>query len=323
MRLIILLPCLIIFISPTYSQLILKLQPETKTLSDRTFNIIEVIDHRKDTMNIGLVHVGIRNKITVANLQGGIEKSIFNYINGSYGTVDNADSIVMVIKEFKIFENTSQTTSDYATFKAFYEFYQFQKGDFSLVFNTSHNMEQKYYAVKGKHVDNIKTSIDKALRELNASPREGKGLISYNEKTNEVGFPILYSDKLVKGIYKSLEEFLNNNPSVKNAFEVRRKAHSSRVWLGTVENKPYYLDENGKHVRIEEYVWGFCDGEKAYIHLDREYFELLIKKKAVHFFGYTSLSEKTNGFIGGVMGSLPLDELYRLDLKTGLVFKVN
>jgi len=63
----------------------------------------------------------------------------------------------------------------------------------------------------------------------------------------------LYSSELKTGIYKTFNEFKNNNPSITNIKTVYKK--------GKLESVP---GNNGEKIDLKNF-WGVCDGSKRYM----------------------------------------------------------
>ena len=78
-------------------------------------------------------------------------------------------------------------------------------------------------------------------------------------------FPILSDTLLKPGIYKSFEEFRNNNPSQKLAGEI--KSHNVKYNTnGSFEYlKVYFQDVEKEEVKSIGKVFGFSDGKNIYI----------------------------------------------------------
>ena len=93
-----------------------------------------------------------------------------------------------------------------------------------------------------------------------------------------------------------------------------------------------YIEENGNPVLLKNF-WGFCDGEKNYINLGFNFFELLRKSNTYELWGSKNITEKTNqyygplsstGTTGGVFINAKRNKLnykpLQLDMETGKLY---
>lgn len=85
-------------------------------------------------------------------------------------------------------------------------------------------------------------------------------IVEFNRK--RFAYPRFKSDLVTKGIYFSFKDFLDNNP-VQKQFDIQFDELSDEIMI----------DENGSQNVLEKY-WGVCDGEKTFIKLGANLFEL-------------------------------------------------
>ncbi len=109
------------------------------------------------------------------------------------------------------------------------------------------------FADEAAHIDTLNVLKRKAYSYSEITDR-------YEKRFNE---PIIKDSILNKGVYKTAEEFLTNNPSVKY-FEFNKQ--------GIL----YTRIENGEIVPTRE-VFGFCDGERVWINI-HNFFRPLIRQ---------------------------------------------
>lgn len=69
--------------------------------------------------------------------------------------------------------------------------------------------------------------------------------------------------QLQPGFYYSLADFTSNQPSEPGPPEVESRPYLGTEWAGDYEMNPYH-QVNGRRVLATD-VWGFCDGQAAYI----------------------------------------------------------
>ena len=105
--------------------------------------------------------------------------------------------------------------------------------------------------------------------------------------------------ELKKGIYKTVDEFNKNLPSITDSFYVDSLKRTDFVWRGTYSLVPKYYN-TGKKVKD---IWGFSDGKNAYIYHQFEFFKLEEKNGEWTFVGF-ELVDKDGEIAAAVMGVL-------------------
>ncbi len=90
--------------------------------------------------------------------------------------------------------------------------------------------------------------------------------------TNQENIEILNCDKFKYGLYYSYSEFKNNDPSDTNYIvKLEKMLPVEQRYRHEKDQKTYIYDENGKEIKMEIPLWGFCDGEDIYIHYKERY----------------------------------------------------
>jgi len=298
---------------------LISLKREPVELPKRTYNIAAVVDARDDTVRVGVIQKGMLNKKVEANLATGCRQHLADYLKYIMPPQEGLDSVVLVINELKISEKTTMS-SETGTLTYRYSFLLVHEGELFDILELHDAISEKGMDVTNKHESRIRRSLLKSLTRLSAvdfTTALTKPRILDSVRSVKV-YAIQTAEKPVKGIYQTLDEFCNNSPSIVREFEIRRKSKGARVWLGTVENKPFYINESGERVKIKEDIWGFSDGNKCYIKIKAEYFELINRNGVFEYWGYVTMAEETGGMVGGLIGSIPQRTLFQLDLATGI-----
>lgn len=285
-------------------------------------SIIDVVDFRKDTLSIGFIQAGaINNRLQVANLDGGAANAIKKYIQNVMPQAPGTASMAMVIKELRIYEDV-MSMKELARLHVNYEFYSIKDREFNLALSFTRDYNAKSRNITAGHEANVRQSIREALLELANTGNSTAQTFTTNNGIATGTYSILKTQKPVRGIYRSLEEFRNNTPSIQRDFEIHKRSHAARILFGAAKNELYYKDENGKRIKIEEPVWGFSDGEKVYIRRTKEYAEIARNRNTCTFLAYTRRSRKSRGLIGTVIGAAPQIARYQLNLQNGLAFQI-
>src|SRR5215217_7991265 len=67
-------------------------------------------------------------------------------------------------------------------------------------------------------------------------------------------------DKLVRGIYKTYEEFVSNAPSIREEFTIEAIPYSKED--SSVIGAKFHLKDSSKKMKN---FWGFCDGSSVFV----------------------------------------------------------
>jgi hypothetical protein len=106
-----------------------------------------------------------------------------------------------------------------------------------------------------------------------------KDIEQYNNK--RLTYPRYTNDLLVQGIFLTFKDFLNNKPTVKK-FVVQSGGITDEL----------YVEQNGEAVLLEKF-WGFCDGQKNYIHMGLNFFEITREANTYELWGSKIITEKS------------------------------
>lgn len=151
-----------------------------------------------------------------------------------------------------------------------------------------------------------------------------------------VYFPIQAQiDLPPNGIYSSYGGFAAHNPvpqvlvSIKKRIDQNQETEQieNRTWISVeriaIETTLKLRSVEKRNMKM--FCWGFCDGNGVYIS-SRNYAKfssvrfskiLYLGKNYSYFLGAKDLSERSAGFIGGLLGTIPINEYYAIDMTTG------
>ena len=94
---------------------------------------------------------------------------------------------------------------------------------------------------------------------------------------------IIKNQTLNRGVYKYYYEFLANSPSITDSFYVKKTPRPYYLWQDTYSLEPRFVRKKNKKVKS---VWGFSDGQQAYIFDDGEFFPIVVEKEELVFYGF-------------------------------------
>ena len=313
----VLLPSLSVF-----AQEMIRLKEDTFLIENRNFNVVSVVDARPDASRVGFLHVGDANRERVALMEGGLTESTKAFLHQSLVELPNAYPILLRITRFGIGEEgrpidrTNYLVADF-------EFYLASDSGSYQIF-TQHHWIQYNGRAANQHEYYIRVALRKSLRDLAASNWKDrlKELPRWSSEavTQTALPPILLTDAYAKGIYRTFDEYRNNQPSPVQISWTEKPN-------GIV--KLYYMSEKGKwsQAKSGDNFWGFSDGTRTFIKQNAHYTELRKNRKGVYFSGVNRAKVQRNAAKGGVLGGLVggvvaasftnRTGVYVLDLETG------
>ena len=304
--------------------LFIELENEKFEIENRNFYISKVIDERKDKSIIGISQKGAFNKKINTKFTDGVEISVFNFISNSLPKEEGQKEIVVKIIELQISEVTVWNETGKATIKM--DFYSYNDaGHFVKVFQTGAVIAESSIDVTKRHEARIRQTIINCMEKFSFSTWIENLSSQFSEnKKMEVSLP----DNLVEGIYKNFQEFLSNKPRITKGYYVKSKPRTHKKWNETVS---FTLKDSTSKRKIEK-IWGFSDGESAYILHQKEFFKIELVENRYQFVGFDKINLDTSyapAYFGGLIGASATSSIalrqaknrpteYFIDIYTGM-----
>jgi len=227
------------------------------------FDEIRVLDARPDTSRIGIVPTGTSGQSEIL-LEGPVTSQMTGYLNTIYARPKGGHSLLIVLKNLWIasaynfhfhVEAYLQAKSGFMPLTSIDTALDNLKGETAGVV-----AEKEIRALFAEFMDRIaEANLEKERRIVSAEQIDSFNRIRF-------AYPMDTATQLVKGAYRSVEEFLNNEPSIGNA-------ELSADKTGSVELD--IPDENGQ-LYYTRSVWGYCDGSHTYLMIDGNLFPIFI-----------------------------------------------
>ncbi|WP_343691456.1 hypothetical protein [Chitinophaga sp.] len=85
-----------------------------------------------------------------------------------------------------------------------------------------------------------------------------------NNAFAQIGHTIYDTHQYNKGLYKSFEEFRNNEPSETGNIVIKGKTTAAQFYLLSPATELVAVGNDGKEHKIKKY-WGYCDGTNLYV----------------------------------------------------------
>jgi hypothetical protein len=286
------------------------------------FKAIRVSDQRFDTSKAGYKRAGKGFQKVEFNLS--IASTIERGLNRAYaGHLDkNSDQTLWIylkhyfiqetsvseLKGYKITMLKDDTNKPFHLCQVTLETYLEKDAAFTPLFRldtsftTAKAKDEDFRALASQPFDYCMerlsyTNIDK-LREIRKPLSFATVEQYYNKRFASVR---LQKDSLYKGIYLTYQDFLNNKVAPLD-YELTKNYLSDQV----------YILQNGKPVLITDF-WGFCDGEKDYINIGLNVYELVRTNNTYELWGskaathdFKSPNNRTDAHIGPIPMRYPI-----------------
>lgn len=265
--------------------LFIELENEKFEIANRDFYISKVIDEREDKAITWTIQKrGVNHKHN-AQFKDGSEVAIFNFISNSLPKEEGQKEILIKIIDLQLSEIT---LSGLKICKAILkmDFYSYDdSGHFVKVYQTgSDKKERSSIGAARHHETRIREGIKHCLEKLGSSLKENLDLEFSENKEMEVSLP----DNLVAGVYKNFEEFLANKPSITKEYYVNSKPRTHKKWN---ETSSFFPPRDSNSNRKIKEIWGFSDGESAYILHQNEYFPIELEENTYRFVGFDKIDQ--------------------------------
>jgi hypothetical protein len=319
-------------------------QPSEKPALPTTlpFQHIILVDSRLDTSKIGYVRTGhtfkkLKTETAFAPaLQTALSKKYQNYFSTSLALVIVVkkfwlqDASLAEQKNFKMSKAT-EASIEYANCNAAFDVYVQSGEDFIPLFkcDTTFNEKQLLRKYADELIMRPFDAIIAKIAKMNFSKiLQARIKLAWTDielyNNQRLRFPRFTPVVAEKGIYKTFQDFLQNKPDHAD-FSIEYGRKTDEV----------FITENGKPVLLTAF-WGLCDGEKNYIKIGFNLFELLKQHNTYDLWGskltidksarYTPSSGDTPtlALIGSVLiNSNKVENNYKplqLDMETGKVY---
>ncbi|RKY47374.1 MAG: hypothetical protein DRP88_04610 [Candidatus Neomarinimicrobiota bacterium] len=164
----------VIFNTVCYSQKkLIELKNEPDKIEINDFYISKVIDGRKNQENIGFIQIGLFNKKIDADLAGGVENSIYQYLQNSFSFDTSKTPIVIKIAHLNISEKTT-FTNEIGRAEIKLEFYKVNNGKLGKIYETEAFVEESGMDVTRGHEKRIRSVLKTCINSFNNSNWKSK-----------------------------------------------------------------------------------------------------------------------------------------------------
>ncbi len=298
-----LIHCLLLWIAiPVYSQTLISLSDKKAAIKNPKFYISEIIDSRSNKEIVGIVQRGMNNKQEIAQFKNGFQNELKNCLTEFLQPQTDLSPLIIRVLKLNVFERTL-LTSETAIAEVVVEFYKNTDRGIILIKSAGSTVTSNGIDVTRSHGKNIELCLADCLSQVNTalskhqpvfdSPIGHKKLFETPDVLAEYKYPILKDTSLVKGVYKNFIEFRDNAPGIIMDFSIKEKANYTGAAYDATKGVVKTADGKVSN------VWGYSDGEKIFIKLGQEFFQVFVEDGIFWFDGYDISNYKTNVSIPG------------------------
>jgi len=122
--------------------------------------------------------------------------------------------------------------------------------------------------------------INKQLAQIRISKRAIPAAAIKDYLTARLNIPAISAQGYLKGVYKTFDEFKNNQPSILH-FDVTRAEKTDALYVTEAGGASYLLRD----------FWGYSDGNNIYVNKGDNFFRLFKQNGAFVFYGFNTLSK--------------------------------
>ena len=251
------------------------------------FKNLEVVDFRPDTSRIGFLTEN--RKWKDIRFHTGLRRELDTWLNDLYTHPGGAQSLLIIIKKCWLFDTVLARPTLELIKRA---------GKGRIIFRAEAFLKTQAGYAPCAYLDTVVTSaasaVDIANRKLpvllailmnKVSAMEKATVLNRNRffsletldslNKKRFAYPIDTALALRKGVYASLEEFRNNQPSIQN-YQVEQNSEGHLdLFLKDEKGQPYFSRK----------MWGYCDGEHCYAMMDGNLFPIIPVDHAYYVFG--------------------------------------
>ena len=290
--------------------------------ANHNFYVERVVDARLEKANVGTVQTGALNSRKVAVLKGPLPQELMDFFNRNRSPDTSQHPVIVKVLKFRIREQT-RSLSESAYAEVLLHFLRERNpGEYQCLYAASARTEHRGMEVTVRHGENLATALQNCLDQFAArdfTALLAKAPVIYPDQletglvtpADTFSFSVLRDSVYRPGAYQDFGEFRDNTPGVVRSIFVERTPRTNRTWRGTDEIRPHVFEVNGQKRPLRK-VWGFSDGERAYVNFRGRYYPLERAGNVFTFYGHVPSgyayavinTGSVAGVIGGLVGSL-------------------
>lgn len=272
------------------------------------FRQISVMDARPDTSRIGIVRTS-RTGQNEVRFHSPVSEQLTGYLNAAYSRPAGRYQLLIVLKDLWI------AFPDSFEARAYFELNIRFRVEAYVKVNDGYGPLMRFdttlTGLRGLSVSLLATNeirdlFDLFMNQVAATdPGRERRLVSYHQidsfNSARFDYPMDTATRLTKGVYATVDEFLNNAPSILNYTIDKDPAGKPQLNVADEDGKMYF-----NHT-----AWGFCDSNQVYVMMDGNLFPVFSVGHQFYVMGSKEYRKKTRrvGYsvgtivpIGSIMG---------------------
>lgn len=292
------------------------------------FRGIRVLDYRRDTSRIGMVHSGAYSQAQILFFEGNAESAFGASLESVYASPEGADSLLVLIKDLWISDSLDRSEYTHGFFA--------DRHWWRVAFRFEAYLQHDGGFVPLTYLDTL-AEVNGNQNEITADRRLWELSEAFMEKVSAMDVPGTVGRKRtvtmaqidsfsnrrfdyamdtalrpVKGVYANVEEFRNNSPSVSDYQITVDQQGNRELRVRGADGQLYY-----SHT-----LWGFCDGLQSYIMMDGNLFPVFLVHHQFYVLG-SDLYKQKNLAIPFILPIGPAAFLYgAVDVKSAISRKL-
>ena len=296
----------------------LDLSQQHINLPMRTMYVEQVLDGRPGKPAIGLVYRGLQNQQAAMLFRMGLEPELTAYLYQQLPQRSGDQNVVLCVRQLRVDEVlnglTEKASADFSA-----DVYAHLSDGYHFVRTVASHTAGRALETTAMHAPHIALVLQQSLAQLDnvdwaqAAHQPARSLhqLPTDRAPASARPAVLRAPAPHEGIYTTFEQFLANAPELVPLSYDTIASHL-RGWEGTIRVEPRIRNLNGKHTTIGK-VWGFSDGQQAYIRYRNAYRPLNRQGSFFTFVGPAPLdvaaaNQRAMGYAvrpAGMMGSRP------------------
>lgn len=275
---------------------------------DIPFRYFKVIDKRKDK-NLGVVKFSIYKPVAKIIAPISLANSITEFTNKLILNTNKGDDTLLFVLHDYNFSTNPPLANCYLNGQFFIgknNQYQFVKNVDSFYFWTNNNLEETIFRTASFHFYSLINQVILLSKEKNVSE-----ILSSQDATNYLEIvkrqiPIYNANNFKKGIFKTVDDFLNNKPLDTPFIQSNLLKDFKKV------PEFYYVDDRGKKKAYVRNIFAVFNGEKWYMPQQSGWVPIQFENNDFYTMGYfdcihntqTAPIIYTSGIMFGFLGAM-------------------
>ncbi|MBO2009380.1 hypothetical protein [Hymenobacter negativus] len=328
----------------------LDLKAEKLSVPAGPWQVTRVLDLRADRSRLGTVHKGMNNEVVSANFNQPLAPELLQFLKAQLPASPGARPVTMRIFTLVLNEEL-RASAEHSEAELVADFLEPQPDStYRVLLTVGETTQRGGLDVTKHHAANIALLLQQAMLKLEALPATAAATETMSGADALAGrggamaqrFPIQKAAELKRGLYRSFQEFRDNNPSEPEyPFAVQHIARTGKRWAGTDEVQVNYLNTDDAHPTRPmntSKLWGLCDGNELLIIYRNRFYKLLAaadgrsytflgppvfdEKAAANMAGAAAVGGLLGAAIAGAANSAGAPDVYELHLASGRVVPV-